>query len=404
MRALLGGFSGLLAMCLLIPSGIGAAITETKLTASDATADKFFGWSVAISGDIVVVGSPGKVRGPVGSAYVFQRRGGVWSQQAKLTASGGSEDAAFGWSVAINGDTVVVGAPFDGDLVGSAFVFVRSGTTWSQQAKLTASDASDFDTFGYSLTMSSETLVVGAARTSEAGDFSGSAYVFVRNGASWSQQAKLIPSDGVGSGFFGESVSISGDRVVVGAKRNNGGAGRSGSAYVFRRSGTVWSQEAKLTASDAATGDFFGFSVAISGDMVVVGATGDDDAGDRSGSVYVFQRSGTTWSQVTKLAANDAAALDFFGSEVAVQKATLVITGSGAAYLFRRRGGIWSQQERFTPSDTASGFAGEAAMSEGTIIVGAFLDDNAGTNAGSAYVYELSKSVKAMPWLQLLLD
>ena len=296
---------------------------ETKLTAGDAAQFDNFGTSVAISGDTAVVGALFDVDSGIssGSAYVFQRSAGVWSQQQKLTASDAAANDQFGASVAISGDTAVVSSPGDDDAgtnSGSAYVFIRSAGVWSQEAKLTASDGTGSDGFGGSVAISGDTVVVGASRDDDAGTSSGSAYVFIRSAGVWSEQAKLIASDAAGGDFFGGSVAISGESVVVGAFNDDDTASDSGSAYVFQRSGTTWSQEAKLTASDAALSDFFGFSVAISGDTAVVGAHLDDDAGGDSGSAYVFQRSAGVWSEQQKLTASDAALADEFGFSVAI--------------------------------------------------------------------------------------
>src|SRR6266498_3365366 len=212
------------------------------------------------------------------------------SQEAKLTAGDAASGDQFGAAVGISGETAVVGAPVGdtaaGPNAGSAYVFVRSGTSWSQQAMLTASDAAVFDLFGRALAVSGDTAVIGApSDDTDAGPNAGSAYVFVRSGTSWSQQAKLTASDAAASDTFGDAVGISGDTAVVGAQF---GDTIAGSAYVFVRSGTSWSQQAKLTASDAAAFAFFGAAVAISGDTVVVGALADDtDAGSNAGSAYV---------------------------------------------------------------------------------------------------------------------
>src|SRR6266545_734731 len=264
-----------------------------KLEASDPAAFDGFGFSVAISGETVVVGAlfdDGAAGLQQGSAYVFARSGGVWTQQQKLLASDAAAGALFGISVAISGETVVVGAPGD-DSRGSAYVFARSGGVWSQQQKLRASDAAVADSFGASVAISGETVVVGAiGDDGAAGRDQGSAYVFARSGGVWTQQQKLEASDAAANDLFGLSVAISGETVVVGAPFDAGAAGNSqGSAYVFARSGGVWSQQQKLEASDAALGDQFGFSVAVSGGTVVVGAHDDSGAAGRlQGSAYVF--------------------------------------------------------------------------------------------------------------------
>src|SRR6266498_3967425 len=310
-----------------------------KLEASDPAAFDGFGFSVAISGETVVVGAlfdDGAAGLQQGSAYVFARSGGVWTQQQKLLASDAAAGALFGISVAISGETVVVGAPGD-DSRGSAYVFARNGGVWSQQQKLLASDAAAGDAFGESVAISGETVVVGAQFDDDvAGDNQGSAYVFARSDGVWSQQQKLRASDAAVADSFGASVAISGETVVVGAIGDDGAAGRDqGSAYVFARSGGVWTQQQKLEASDAAANDLFGLSVAISGETVVVGAPFDAGAaGNSQGSAYVFARSGGVWSQQQKLEASDAALGDQFGFSVAVSAWTVEVGAhddSGAA-------------------------------------------------------------------------
>jgi FG-GAP repeat/HYR domain len=380
---------------------------QQKLLASDAAELAAFGWSVAISGETIVVGAPFDDVG--GSAYVFVRSGGVWTQQQKLEASDAAVGDHFGVSVAISGETVVVGAGSDdgaaGPGQGSAYVFVRSGGVWSQQQKLLASDAAGGDNFGDSVAISGETVVVGAGNDSgSAGFFHGSVYVFVRSGGVWSQQQKLLASDAAADARFGFSVAISGETVVVGAPFDTGTAGPSpGSAYVFVRSGGVWSQQQKLEPSAPVVGDTgtFGWSVAISGETVVVGANqADGAAGVSQGSAYVFVRSGGVWSQQQKLEASDAAANDLFGGSVAISGETIVVgaggdegtagSSQGSAYVFVRGGGVWSQQQKLLASDAGGGdgFGSSVAISGETVVVSAPVDNGAaGIDQGSAYVF-----------------
>jgi len=376
---------------------------QSKLTASDDAAGDMFGVSVAISGDTMVAGAPNDndAGSDSGSAYVFVRSGTSWSQQAKLTASDGAADDMFGNSVAISGDTVVVGAPYDNDGgsdSGSAYIFVRTGSTWTEQTKLTASDAVAGDMFGASVAIGGNTTVVGAYGDDDAGSLSGSAYVFVRSGSIWSQQDKLTASDAAGFDYFGSSVAISGDTAIVGAYSDDDAGAGSGSAYVFVRNVSTWTQQDKLTASDAAIGDEFGTSVAISGDTVAVGAPNDNDGGSDSGSAYVFVRSDSIWTQQTKLTASDDAADDMFGVSVAISGDSVVIGAygnddagslSGSAYVFMRSSNSWSQQAKLTASDSAAGdmFGNSVAISSNTGVVGASLDNDAGDDSGSAYIY-----------------
>ena len=378
---------------------------EAKLTANDAAESDWFGFPVAIAGDSVVVGAFADDDGGSGSgsAYVFTRNGSSWSQQAKLTADDAATGDGFGNSVAISGASVVVGASGDDDggiNSGSAYVFTRSGTSWSQQDKLTAYDAEASDSFGKSVAISGDSVVVGAALNDDAGFNSGSAYVFTRSGTLWSEQDKLTSNDIAENDRFGISVAISGDSVVVGASRDDDRGDDSGSAYVFTRIGTSWLQQDKLIANDGVSDDNFGISVDISGASIVVGA---NENNSDSGGAYVFIRSGTSWSQQAKLTANDGAAGDHFGISVAISGDSVVVgarfdddggTDSGSAYLFTRSGTSWSQQDKLTAGDAAVDdyFGSSVAISGDSVVIGAHLNDDDGINSGSVYIYRFAVS------------
>jgi phosphopantetheinyl transferase len=314
-----------------------------KLAASDAAVDDGFGTSSAIDGNYLVVGARYESSG-AGAAYVYFRDGdGTWTQQAKIVASDAETGDYFGASVSISGDYIVVGANREdagGTYAGAAYVFLRSGTSWTQQAKIVASDAETADYFGASVSISGDYIVVGAFSEDTGGSGAGAAYVFLRSGTSWTQQAKIVASDAETGDYFGGSVSISGDYIVVGANREDAGGAYAGAAYVFLRSGTSWTQQAKIVASDAETADFFGGSVSISGDYIVVGASNEDTGGSEAGAAYLFERSGTSWAQLIKYQSSDIAAGDRFGFSVAIAGARLLIgaplksTSTGAAYVF----------------------------------------------------------------------
>ncbi|MBS0188027.1 MAG: hypothetical protein JSS51_08155, partial [Planctomycetes bacterium] len=243
-----------------------AWVLEATLTAPGPTIVRDFGISVAISGDTAVVGADYDTVGAntlQGAVYVYVRTGTTWTYQATLTDSGGTADRFFGFSVGISGNTVIAGCYADTIGVnayqGSASVFVRSGTTWTQQARLIAADGAAADWFGKSVSVSGDTAIVGSYRSEVgANTDQGAAYVFVRSGTTWSEQAKLTASDGAAFDRLGDQVVISGDTAMVGARSDDVGANADqGSAYVFVRSGVTWSQQAKLTASDGAAGDSF---------------------------------------------------------------------------------------------------------------------------------------------------
>lgn len=371
------------------------ATQNTRIVASDAAASNEFGCAVAISGDTVVVGSQRDGHAGVysGSAYVFIKSGGVWAQQQKLTASDAAAYDSFGVSVAISGDTIVVGANGKNNYTGSVYVFTRSAGVWTQRTKLTASDGAVSDFFGKAVSLSGNTVAVGA----NGAGVGGAAYVFTGSGATWTQQQKLTASDPASEDDFGQSASLSGDTVVIGAHADDDAGTSSGSAYVFTRSGTTWTQQQKLTASDAAADDQFGYAVGVSGDTIVVGSRFDDDKGLSSGSAYIFTRSGTTWSQQEKLTASDGAANDQFGHAVSISNDTVVIgaygdddtaDSSGSSYVFLRNGTTWSQQEKLNASDAAANdsFGYSVAVDGFDLVSGAIYD----AGGGSAYTYDLT--------------
>jgi len=329
---------------------------QQKLTASDAQAGDNFGVSVSLSsdGNTAIAGADQEDAGgnSAGAAYVFVRSGVVWSEQQKLTASDAEESDYFGMSVSLSsdGNTALVGAAYEAG-TGSAYVFVRSGGVWSQQQKLTASDAQYADLFGRSVSLSSDgnTALVGAYYEDAGGSMAGASYIFVRSGVVWSEQQKLTASDAEADDAFGYSVSLSGDgnTAIVGAFEEDAGGGNAGAAYIFVRNGVVWSQQQKLTASDAEADDYFGYSVSVSsdGNTSLVGAYCEDAGGIYAGAAYVFVRSGGLWSQQQKLVASDPAASDFFGNSVSVSSdGNTSLVGAyadsaggsdaGAAYIF----------------------------------------------------------------------
>jgi len=379
-----------------------------KLRADDGNAVDQFGVSSAISGDTAVVGAHlhGDNGLNSGAAYAYIRHEeGRWEQEAELLASDGVGADQFGLSVSISGNTAVVGAPGKFFNTGAAYVFVRSdGGVWTEQAKLTASDGDWSNSFGIDVAISGDTILVGAFNHSDTGSNAGAAYIFTRdaNGV-WTQQAELLASDGAANDFFGLSVDIQGDIAVVGAIHNEGNEIFSGSAYVFVRGANgVWTQQAKLIAFDGEFLDRFGNSVAISGNTIVVGANWHDDNGSNSGSAYLFTRDDKgVWTQQAKLLASDGAKDDFFGGAVAMNDSTVIIAAgrhgdngdvSGSAYIYRRGPlGFWRQRAKLLASDGAAGdfLGGSVAISDDTAVIGAFDDQDNGYKSGSAYIFDL---------------
>ncbi len=375
---------------------------QQKLTASDREAGDMFGVSVSVSGDTAVVGAfaddcAAGIR--CGSAYVFRFDGTSWVEEQKLTASDASARDHFGISVSVSGDTAVVGAYGDdcaaGTACGSAYVYRFDGTTWVEEQKLTASDAAGQAFFGFSVSVSGDIVVVGAEADNCAAGFGcGSAYVFRFNGTSWVEEQKLTASDAAQLDQFGFSVSVTDHTVVVGAFLDGGVGIAFGSAYVFRFNGTSWVEEQKLPASDEAARDGFGFSVSVSGDTVVVGAIGNAcSAGDSCGAAaYVFRFNGSSWDEEQELTAFGVAAGDGFGGSVSVSGHRIVVGAStiGAAYVYRFNGTIWVEGQKLAASEVAAGarFGFRVSLSGDKVVIGASQDNCAsGDDCGSAYVF-----------------
>jgi nucleoside-specific outer membrane channel protein Tsx len=326
-----------------------------------------------------------------------------WTQQAELTASDGDAQDGFGGAVAVSGSTIVVGAlshpyspPYQGP--GAAYVFVESGGTWIQQAELTASDGVGGDEFGSSVAISGGTIVVGAplhAVGSNQSPGQGAAYVFVENGGTWSQQAELTASDGASWDSFGNSVAVSGSTAVVGAvyhKASGINEPGPGAAYVFVESGGTWNQQAELTGSDGFDDDLFGISVGVSGSTAFVGAPHYTVGTNvEQGVAFVFGPSGATWSQQAELTASEGTAYDYFGYSVAVSSNTAVVGAplQGAAYVFGDTGTTWSEQAQLTASDGTQNnqFGSSVAVSGSMVVVGAY-NQAVGSNVeGAAYAF-----------------
>jgi hypothetical protein len=361
-----------------------------KLLAMDGEAEDLFGYSVSMDGNTAIIGArqDDDEGSTSGSAYVFTYNENTWTQQMKLFASDEEAGDNFGYSVSLNGDTAIISAIGDDNYKGSAYVFTRLGTIWTQQAKLIASDGAPMDYFGKSVSINGDTALIGAAYDD---NYKGSAYVFTRSGTTWTQQAKLVASDGNVEDYFGRSVSIYGDNALIGAQGHDNS---KGAAYVFTRSGTTWTQKAKLLASDGEEIDCFGCSVSLNGDTALIGAPGDDI----KGSAYVFTFAGSTWTQQAKLVASDGSSLDGFGNCVSVYGDIALIgaTGcddkgedSGSAYIFTRTGSAWKQESKLLASDGLAGdeFGVCVSVGDSFAFIGAYHDDDMGTNSGSAYVF-----------------
>ena len=398
-RSLVSGLMVLTIAAALAVPALAQPIKEVKLLAPDGATFDFFGIPVAVDGDLVISGaaSDDDAGSRSGSVYVFRRDGDDWSDEAKLTADDAGASDQLGFWVDTVGGLVVAGAVGDDDAAansGAAYVFEYDGADWSQTAKLKASDPSFRAGFGARVATDGNRLVVSASLESSTHFRGGAVYVFRRDGAVWSEEAKLVPNDIVTDLRFGsDQVDVQGDTVIVGASRADGG----GAIYVFEHDiEDGWTQTAKLTGDDTASGDGFGTTAAISGDTIVAGAPFDDDVFDNSGSAYVFERGGDGWEQTAKLHASDKRAGAFFG-RASIEGGVIAVGASsaapgGAVYLFVERGRAWAGPYKITPSDTDGQlqFGRTNGISGGLLVAGAHLDDDVAVNAGAAYVYDLT--------------
>lgn len=405
------------------------ALSQGYLKAHNASAGDMFGATLALDGDTLAVAaltqdqaaSNGPASAPrdltdSGGVYVFVRRDSLWTEQAFLKASNASAGDLFGTSLALDGDTLVVGAPLEdasgadsgndsASNAGAVYVFERSGVAWTERAYLKASNAGAGDLFGSSVALSGDTLAVAAVGEGSRAEngiadpaddslpYAGAVYIFARRGSTWTEQAYLKAPYNQEASEFGRSVALSGDTLAVGAPRDDGlGLGETtgvytGAVHVFRQSGTTWSQEAYFRASNTEAGDILGRAVALDGDTLVASARGEDSAatavnGDGndnsaslSGAVYVFRRSGTTWTEEAYLKAFNTDPIDHFGWSIALSRDAVLVgaiwegSGSteidvgqeddsapkaGAAYLFTRSG------SSFSPKAYLKAFNGEA--------------------------------------------
>ncbi|WP_308192277.1 FG-GAP repeat protein [Leptospira levettii] len=456
--------------------------TQAYLKASNADANDGFGYSVDISGDTIVVGAAGESSNQTtitngnsasadnsatssGAAYVFQRTGSIWAQEAYLKAPNAESTDFFGTAVAIDGNTIIVSAiqedsnqititngptaSIDNSATssGAVYVFQRAGSTWVQQAYIKPPNAEANDQFGIFLSISGDTIVVGAfneasnqttitngtsASANNSAALAGAAYVFQRSGTTWAQQAYLKASNIEANDRFGTSVSISGDTIVVGSgfedsnqtiitngatASSDNTASASGAAYVYRRTGSTWTEEAYLKAPNADANDQFGNAVAIDGDTIVVGAFSEasnqttitngttassDNSATLAGAAYVFQRTGSTWSHQAYLKPPNLGADDRFGNAVAIEGNTILVSSifednnqttvtngsmpnddnslsnSGAVYVFQRSGSTWAFRAylKAPNADVDDRFGNAISFSGDTAVVGVNLEDS----------------------------
>lgn len=401
------GLSAAVVVWLLAPAAASAQCAEqaAKLLAADGGEADQFGYAVDVSGHTAVIGvwRDSALASLSGSAYVYRLDDETWVQQQKLAPIDLQSAEFFGWSVAIDADTLAVGSISDRDLAadsGSVYIYRFDGDAWNLEAELHASDAAAGDHFGVAVALDGDRLLVGADLDNDYGTWSGSAYAFERVGSTWIERQKLHPSTPSSYEHFGSALALDGDLAVVGAYGGPGELFR-GTAYVFRYDGASWGQEAVLVGSQSVAGDFFAAAVAVSGDRVLCGARWADIDSLDVGEAYLFERSESTWVERQRWTEASPGPGDGFGFSVALDRDIALIgvhnrdqigTRSGEAVLFRHQDGVWQREPRVLPLDLQAGdmFGLAVALDGRFAVAGAPGEDDLGSDAGAAYVFDLA--------------
>lgn len=392
-----------------------ASVREAGLTPQAGANFDGFSTALALGPGLAVLGAPGAsspAGAQVGAAYLFELQPQGWAEIGELRASDGASGDRFGLAVALDGDRLAIGAPgADANAThsGAVYVFERGAAGWVETAKLTGIGADSGEGLGWSLALEGETLIAGAADDHHSGGQfdGGAAYHYVLAGGAWSQLQRLIPGDGEAFDYFSRALSLRGDTLVVGAySDSHAAAANGGSAYVFRRgAGGAFTLTQKLVPADNASNDSFGWSVALLDGELIVGAPGDTLNGAfEAGSAYVFADSAAGFALAQKLEPPSMQSQARFGSSVAVSGRALVVGATqshsaagqftGDAHLFERSSAGWfiNTSLRSTVVELGAQFGAAAATDGERVLIGAPGDDTrlSGQNAGVAYVYRLA--------------
>eukprot|EP00730_Choanoeca_flexa_P015028 TRINITY_DN6787_c0_g2_i1.p1 TRINITY_DN6787_c0_g2~~TRINITY_DN6787_c0_g2_i1.p1 ORF type:complete len:483 (+),score=116.27 TRINITY_DN6787_c0_g2_i1:364-1812(+) len=380
-----------------------SAAVEHKLSANDAARQDKFGFALALSDSVLVVGAYSNADNGAnsGSAYVFEPNAtGAFVQISKLLASDGTLDDQFGYAVAGDRNMAVVGAFRHASSAGAVYVFEKNASgQYAQVEKLVASNSAAGDRFGQAVAADNGVIVVGAHRQDGNGAEAGMVYVYEKSSATKRYaETKLIAKDAEAGAYFGWSVAVDNDIIVVGASRDSANGSASGAAYVFERNNSGgFEQIAKLVASDAQANDQFAYSIAISNGVVVIGAYEEDTKGDNAGAAYVFERSVTgAYAQLAKLVASDGKADINFGWSVGVSNGVILVgtsvpAGPGSVYVFARTStGSFNQTRQLSASDGANfdRYGASLAVYGDKAAIGAYNDGDKGPGTGAVYVYQ----------------
>lgn len=369
-------------------------VRERVTPAGGAEQDRF-GAGVALDRNTAIVGAPNHTVGTLyqGAAYVFERADGGWTEVELLTASDPGASDGFGCTVAMLGDTALIGARGDDDLgynAGAVYVFDRVGGAWAETDKLTASDGDWGGGFGSVLAMGEDLAVIGAPSAGP----TGGAYVFERIGGAWTEVAKLSAPHPSRNTDFGRAVACAPSTILVGSGGRDDQGAETGTAYVYERLQGVWTLSAELLSDDRASGDQFGYSVGLDDDQALIGAPSHNHDFFRAGSVYAFERTQGVWAQTGELQGGAPADDDGFGTRVAIQTGTVLVgaqwedSSAGAVYVFEADAGQWVQRSRLTAANrqTTAEFGGALALDDGQAMIGASNESVTGSGSGAAYL------------------
>ena len=373
-----------------------------RIVSADIDIGDVFGSALAISGDYAIIGAcyDDENGSNSGSAYIFYNNLGVWEQEYKIIPPNGQANDFFALTVAMAGDYVFILVLGENNYTGSVDVYLKEGSEWNFVQKLEASDAAEWDFFGYVMEATDEHIIIGAYGNDDGGEEVGSAYVFKNNDGVWEEQIKIVPEDGEASDQFGKSVGIFGDNVIIGSPGNKNSGVATGSAYIYTNNAENWEFNQKLVPNDATLGDHIGSAVSISENIALVGADYKSENGTWSGVAYLFQNDFGAWNETTKLTASAASEFQHFGSSVHIDGQNIVIGAEGStsftpyiqgsAYVFHNDNGTWNEKAILSSSDNTPidlfGFLVD--LSNEFIIVSAPRNDTDGEDAGAVYIFD----------------
>ncbi len=390
-----------LALLLNFTSVLAINLTEKqKLVASDGAAGDEFGSSTRLNDDLLVVGAPGHgaVASFSGAAYVFRYDGNTWIEEQKLLGSGQRIKDLFGHSVEICDDQILIGA---GTLnnstnigIGSVYVFEKSGSNWIEVDRLFGSDAQISDGFGAKISCDGSFLAVGSHWDDDGGSNAGAVFIFERTGGQWSEVQKLVASDALAGDFFGFSqLEMSTSNLLIPSFASGTLGYRAGGAYSFQFNGSNWTDEQKLVASDGMPQDFFGGNLSLNGSKLAISSIqGDAPSVPNAGALYIFEKSGGTWGEIQKLNASNAISGARFGGGTEFMGSNVLAVGAprenrGAVYIYEDNGNGWIESLKVVASNLApdADFGERLAFDNNQLAVS---DRIGSTRAGSVYIFE----------------